>query len=191
MSSELPNHGLSTQVLLSEALLECYASAVQETIILYTLEINHPAFTQPARICRWSAASPEPEKFLCKLEDNAPHNPGEIVEFIGLPFEVKMPDKTADNSGEFQFKFSGIGFEIDANLEDAALSGGKITTIFREYIKGHELDGPETVFTGIDIKNPTIDAATGDVTANGSLFDWINRTFGYNYTPGKYPALVS
>lgn len=176
---------------MNEALFECYASAAQDTIILYTLEINHPTFLQPARICRWSAASPEPEKFLCKLEDTAPYDPGEVVEFIGLPFDVKLPDKTSDNAGEFQFKFSGIGFEIDANLENAALYGGKITTIFREYIKGRELEGPETVFAGIDIKSPTIDALTGDVTANGSLFDWINRTYGYNYTPGKYPALVS
>lgn len=191
MTNELPNHGLSTQALMNEALFECYASAVQETIVLYTLEINHPAFTQPARVCRWSAATPEPEKFYCRLENTAPYNAGQIVEFIGLPFDVKFPDKTSDNAGEFQFQINGVGFEIDANLEDAALSGGKITAILRTYIKGQEMDGPEEVYSGIDIKSPSIDAATGDVTANGSMFDWINRTFGYNYTPGKYPALVS
>lgn len=191
MSQELPDHGLSTQALLNEALFESYASATQDTILLYTLEINHPAFTQPARVCRWSAATPEPEKFLCKLEDTAPYNAGQIVEFIGLPFDVKFPDKTMENAGEFQFKINGVGFEIDANLEDAALSGGKITGILRIYIKGHEQEGPEEVWSDIDIKNPSIDATTGDVTANGSFMDWINRTFGYNYTPGKYPALVS
>lgn len=191
MASELPDHGISTQVLLTEALFESYASAVSETIILYTLEINHNAFTQPARVCRWSAATPEPEKFLCRLENNAPYNAGQIVEFIGLPFDIKFPDKTMENAGEFQFKVNGVGFEIDADLEAAALSGGKITGIFRIYIKGHEHEGPEEVYNEIDIKNPSIDAATGDVTANGSFMDWINRTFGYNYTPGKYPALCS
>lgn len=191
MSSELPDHKLSTQMLLSLAVQECWASAVQETIVLYTLEINHKSFTQPARVCRWSAASPEPEKFLCKLEDNAPYNPGEVVEFIGLPFDIKFPDKTDENTGEFQFKVSGVGFELDADFEAAALSGGKISCIYRVYVKGHELEGPEEVWNNIDIKNPSIDAATGDVTANGSFFDWINRTFGYNYTPGKYPALCN
>lgn len=189
MASELPDHGMNTQELLVHAIAESFASATQEIIPLYTLEFNHKAFSEPARVCMWSAASPEPERFYCKLEDNAPYNPGEIVEFIGLPFEMQFPDKTQNNPGEFQFKVSGVGFELDADLEAAALSGGKITAILRIFVKGHEKDGPAEVWRNIDIKNPSIDAATGDVTATGSFFDWIDRTFGYNYTPGKYPAL--
>lgn len=191
MSSQLPDHGLTTHELLQQALLESFASAVQETIILYTLEFNHKAFSRPARVCRWTAACKEPEKFLCKLEDTAPNNPGEVVEFIGLPFEVQFPDKTQDNAGEFTFKVNGVGFELDADLEAAALSGGKITAILRIYIKGHELEGPAEIWRSIFIKNPSIDATSGDVTATGSFFDWLDKTFGYNYTPGKYPALVS
>lgn len=170
---------------------EAYASAVQETIPLFTLEFNHRAFAEPARVCMWSAASPEPERFRCRLEDTAPYNAGEIVEFIGLPFEVQWPDKTDGNAGEFQFKIDGVGFELDADLEEAALAGGEITAILRVFIKGMEEEGPAEVWRSISIKNPSIDATTGTVTATGSFFDWINRTFGYNYTPGKYPALVS
>lgn len=187
--SELPDHGLSTQELLQRAVLESYASAVQETILLYTLEFNHKSFVRPARVARWSAACATPEKFLCKLEDDAPYDPGQVVEFVGLPFEVKFPDKTEDNVGQFQFQVQGVGFELDADLEEAALSGGKITAILRIYVKGEELEGPAEVWPGINVKSPTIDATTGDATASGSLFDWLNRTFGYNYTPGKYPAL--
>lgn len=189
MSQTLPDHGLSTQELLARALMESYASAVQETILLYTLEINHKAFKAPARVARWSAACATPEKFLCKLEDDAPYNPGEEVEFIGLPFEVKFPDKTGDSAGEFQFRVQGVGFELDADLEAAALSGGKITGILRVYVKGEELNGPAEVWPGIDLSNPGIDAASGDATATGSLFGWLDRTYGRNYTPGKYPAL--
>lgn len=189
--SQLPDHGMSTQELLQEAIFESYASAVQDIILLYTLEFNHKAFSEPARVCRWSAASPEPEKFYCKLEDTAPYNGGETVEFIGLPFEVQWPDKVDGNAGEFQFKVEGVGFELDADLEEAALSGGEITAIFRVFVKGHEHEGPAEVWRNISIKNPSIDATTGTVTATGSFFDWIDRTFGYNYTPGKYPALVS
>lgn len=191
MSSELPDHGMSTQELLYRAIQESYASATQDIILLYTVEFNHKAFSEPARVCRWSAASPEPEKFYCKLEDDAPYNAGEIVEFIGLPFEVQFPDKTQNNAGEFTFKINGVGFELDADLEAAAMSGGKITAILRIYEKGKEELGPAEIWRNIDIKNPSIDATTGDVTATGSFFDWIDRTFGYNYTPGKYPALCS
>jgi len=189
MSFLLPDHGLTTQELLTRALMESYASAVQETILLYTLEINHRAFVRPARVARWSAAQPTPEKFHCRLEANAPYDPGQMVEFIGLPFDVKFPDKTEDNAGEFSFQVQGIGFELDADLEAASLSGGKISAILRVYIKGEELQGPAEVWPGIDICNPAIDATTGDVSASGSLFGWLNRTFGRNYTPGKYPAL--
>lgn len=190
MATQLPDHGKSKQELLAMALAESFASATQETIILYTLEFSHPAFSQPARVARWSAAQPEPEVFCCKLEDDAPYNPGEVVEFIGLPFEVTMPDKTADNVGEFQFKIQGVGHELDADLEAAALSGGKITAIFRLFIKGEEMEGPAEVWPGINIQSPVIDATTGDTTATGSIFDWANRTFGYKITPGKYPAAV-
>lgn len=189
--SQLAANGMSTQERLARALAESYASAVQDTIILITVEFNHPAFTQPARVARWSAAVPTPEKFSCKLEDNAPYNPGQVVEFIGLPFEVQFPDKTDDNAGEFQFKVQGVGFELDADLEAAAMSGGTITAIVRIYLKGSELNGPAEVWPGITIQSPSIDATTGDTTANGSLFGWLNRTFGNNYTPGKYPALCS
>jgi len=189
MSQSLPDHGLTTQELLARALMESYASAVQDTIVLYTLEINHKVFDKPARVARWSAACATPEKFLCKLEDDAPYNPGEVVEFIGLPFEVKFPDKSEDSTGEFQFQVHGVGFELDADLEAAALSGGKIAATVRVYIKGEELSGPAEVWPGINIINPAVDANTGDVTANGSLFGWLDRVFGYNYTPGKYPAL--
>lgn len=172
------------------ALAEACASATQETIIIYTLEFNHPAFSQPARVARWSAAEPELRKFQCKLETDAPYNPGQVVEFIGLPFEVTMPDKTEDNVGEFKFKVSGVGHELDADLEAAVMSGEKITCIFRPYIKGEELEGPAEVWPEINIQSPAIDATTGDLTATGSLFDWANRTYGYKYTPGKYPAAV-
>lgn len=185
----LPDHGFSKQELLAEALAESYASAMQDTILLITLEISHKSFAVPARVARWSAAQAMPEKFLCRLEDTAPYNPNQNVEFIGLPFEIKFPDKTENNPGEFQFKIQGAGFELDADLERAALDGGEITAIARIFIKGEELSGPAEVWPGIHISSPAIDAATGDVTVTGSLFDWVNRTFGYNYTPGKYPAL--
>ncbi len=189
MPAHLPDHGLTSQELLAKALMESYASAVQETILLYTLEINHSSFSEPARVVRWSAAAPTPEQFLCKLEENAPYNPGQVVPFIGLPFEVRFPDKSEENAGEFQFQVNGVGFELDADLEKAALSGGKITAILRIYIKGEELEGPAEVWPGITLQAPSINAATGDLTVSGSLFDWLSRTFGFLYTPGKYPAL--
>lgn len=188
--SGLPDRGMTTQERLGRSVREAIASVRQDIIVLETLEFHHPAFSAPARVARWSAASPMPREFLCRLEDDAPVDAGRLVTFVGMPFEVILPDKSDDSPGEFTFKVAGIGFEIEADLEAAVLQGSMITVTYRNYVKGQEDKGPADVWPGISVESPAIDAATGDVTARGSLFGWTSRTFGYLYTPGKYPALV-
>lgn len=125
--SGLPDRGMSTQERLALAVREALASATQNIIILETLEFHHPAFSTPARVARWTAASPVPSEFLCRLEEDAPVDAGELVTFIGLPFEIILPDKSEDSPGEFVFKVSGIGFEIEADLEAAVMQGTPIS----------------------------------------------------------------
>lgn len=186
----LPDRGISDQERLTMAVRESLASARQDRIVLETLEFHHPAFVSPARVARWSAATPLPREFFCRLEDDAPVDGGQLVKFIGLPFEITLPDKSEDSPGEFSFRVAGVGFEVEADLEAAVLQGSLITATYRCYVKGEEDKGPADVWPGITIESPAIDAATGDMTARGSLFGWTSRTFGYLYTPGKYPALV-
>lgn len=186
----LPDRGMSDQERLVLAVRESIASARQDKIVLETLEFHHPTFVSPARVARWSAASPVPREFLCRLEDNAPVDAGQLVKFIGLPFEITLPDKSEDSPGEFSFRVAGVGFEVEADLEAAVMQGSLITVTYRCYVKGEEDKGPADVWPDISIESPAIDAATGDLTARGSLFGWTSRTFGLQYTPGKYPALV-
>lgn len=187
----LPDHGLSDKEMLDLALAESYASASQDTILLYGIEIDHKAFSQPARVIRWSASTSTPKEFQCKLEDDAPKNAGETVTFIGCPFEITFPDKTEENVGQFTFKVPGVAWLIQDELEAAALSGGKISAIVRVYVKGEEDKGPAQVWPGINMESPSIDANTGDITIVGNLFGWLTRTFGKNFTPSRYPALVT
>ena len=73
---------------LSEALKEAYASAPSETVLLHTLELRHPAFVDDngnptaIRIVR------DNKNYICRLEDTAPLNPGEEVEFQALPLTL-------------------------------------------------------------------------------------------------------
>ena len=175
--------------LLQKAIQEAYASAPVEQQILHTLELNHKSFTQPARVLRWPL-EPTPKRFLAKLEDDAIYNPGAIVEFIGLPFDITLPEKSENTPGEISLRICGIGDYFDEDLEAAALGGGTITAIYRGYVMGLEQEGPAEMWRGIHISSPYLDAASGDLTAVGTVLDWINKPFGRLYTPSKYPALV-
>ena len=175
--------------LLDEAIAEAYASAPQDVIVLHSLEINHKSFTSPARVMRWPVTDNEPEKFQCLLEDDAPYDPGRVVEFIGLPFEIIAPEKTTESPGQFQIRIDNVGDTLDDHLEAAALGGGQITAIYREFIKGTETtDGPRTVWGNIKIGSPSMQGQT--IVVSGAVLDWMQRPMGHLYTPEGYPALV-
>ena len=175
--------------LLQKAIAEAYASAPVEVQMLHTLELNHKSFTQPARVIRWPVTDNTPDVFQCLLEDTAPYDPGKVVEFIGAPFEITLPTQSTDETGQFSIRIDNIGDRLDEDLEAAALSGGQITAIYREFIKGTEgTDGPSSIWEGINIKNPRLEGQT--IVTDGSILDWMNRPFGQLYTPEKYPGLV-
>lgn len=177
------------QTLLEQAIAEAYASAPAGVIVLHSLELNHKSFTQPARVIRWPVTDNEPETFQCRLEETAPYNPGQIVEFIGVPFEITLPVKSTDDTGQFSIRIDNVGDRLDHHMEAAAMSGGQITAIYREFIKGtEETDGPSSVWEGININSPRMEGQT--IVVDGSILDWMNRSFGRLYTPERYPGLV-
>lgn len=178
-----------SQTLLEQAIAEAYASAPADTIVLHSIELNHKSFTQPARVIRWPVTDNNPDIFRCLLEDTAPYDPGKVVEFIGAPFEIMLPTQSTDETGQFSIRIDNIGDRLDGDLEAAALSGGQITAIYREFIKGtEETDGPSSVWEGISIASPRLEGQT--IIVDGSILDWMNRSFGYLYTPESYPGLV-
>lgn len=170
------------------AIAEAHASAPQNVIILCALEINHPAFTEPCRLVCWPVTDEEPKRFHLLHEPDAPFAPGQTVEYLGVPFEVTTPESSAETPGTFAFRADNVGDTLDADLEAAALQGGKIEAIFREYIKGSEADGPRSVWEGINIKSPRMDGFA--IVADGAVLEWLLKVFGRLYTPELYPALV-
>jgi hypothetical protein len=175
-------------LLLDQAIAEAYASAPQDTIVLHTLEINHHTLTTPIRVVRWPVLDNDPTVFHCKLEADAPYDPGEVVDFIGLPLEIVSPAQSTDNPGSFQIRVDNVGDTLDEYLENAALSGGKITAIYRKFLKGSEGDGPRSVWPGIQISSPRMEGQT--LVVSGAVLDWMQRPFGRLYAPARYPQLV-
>jgi len=174
--------------LLKRALEEAYASAPQDKIPLDTLEINHHTFTTPLRVVRWPLLGPEPVEFQLKLESDAPKNPGAVVKYLGFPFMLTLPDSSSDAEGTFEIRIS-VNEEIDKSLRYAALNLGVITAIYRQYIKGLELEGPAEYWRGIEIQAPRREG--GDIVASGAILGWMVKPFGNLYTPIKYPGLIA
>jgi hypothetical protein len=172
-----------------KALEEAYACAPQDIIPLHSLEITHRTFTDPIRIIRWPVVGAEPEKFKCLLEDDALYNPGQIVEFIGAPFEILLPEKDTENPGQFKLSVEGAGSLFYEYMHNAALGGGKITAVYREYIKGDEqLDGPSSVWPQMTLSSPRMEGMT--FLINGAVMNWMFSAFGGVMLPGDYPGLV-
>jgi hypothetical protein len=175
--------------LLKKAIEEAYASAPQDVISLHSLEINHKTFTEPIRIIRWPVVGQEPERFKCLIEDDTLYNPGQVAEFIGAPYEILLPEKDTENPGQFKLSVEGVGGLFDEYMYNAALGGGKITAVYREYIKGDEqLDGPASVWPQMVLSSPRLEGMT--FVMNGTVLDWMFRAFGRLMLPGDYPGIV-
>jgi hypothetical protein len=176
--------------LLEAALKEAYASAPQDEIILHALEINHRSFTEPIRVIQWPVTGPEPDRFKCLLEADAPYNPGQVVTFIGLPFDLVPPEKSTENMGQFQIRVENVGDILDEHLEAASLNGGTITAIYREFLKGsEEVMGPVAIWGDIKIISPRPEGQA--IVFDGAVLDWMFRKFGRLTLPSDYPALVT
>ena len=180
---------MDAKELLEAAMREAYASAPHDVVVLHTLEINHHTFLEPIRAVRWPIAGEAPEEFILRLEDDAPFDPGKAVKFLGLPFKIVTPDKDTDSIGQFKLSIDNVEDRIDEYLANAALGGGKISAIYREYIKGEELEGPASVWQGMTFTSPRMEGQT--ITMDGVVLDWLTRGWSKLYTPGDYPALVT
>ncbi|MDR1776979.1 MAG: DUF1833 domain-containing protein [Desulfovibrio sp.] len=171
---------------------EAQASCLNDEEFLLTVEIQHKSLETPIRVARYPVTEIQhPLFFKCLLEDTAPYDPGQIVDFIACPFDVTMPEKSDSTPGEFSFVVAGIGYTLDADLETAAMSGGPIKAMLRMYTKGEEDKGPHPGYTFIfDCKEPSVSSTSGDLSFTGVIFDFIARPFGRLYRPAEYPQLV-
>jgi hypothetical protein len=121
---------------LSAAIKEAYASD-PKNVVYPTLEINHDSFTQPIRVVR------DKVNLVATLEDTAPLNPGESVEFIAYQFNLVKPEIGPSGVPQCTIEIDNISREILAQI-DAAVSGGSqnlITVTYREYLDSNVRGG--------------------------------------------------
>lgn len=124
---------------LSDAIREAYATAPVDEIIHHTIELSHPAFTQPIRVVQDKVA------LDARIEAGAAFNAGEVVTFAPWGFNVVPPEVSSDAVPEMVLEIDNIDRAILAELDAAVMSGEEVTVIYRQYLDHAALDGPETL----------------------------------------------
>lgn len=167
---------------LSDALAEAYASAPADEVILHTLEIRHPSFTQPIRVVR------DYHDFTATLEADAPVDPGAEVTFIAMAFDFILPEVAKATSPEIEISLDNVGGEIIAYLDAAAQTPELIEVTYRPYLasdlSGPQMDPPLTLV----IRSVTADIFR--VRARAGYADLANRKFPAQvYDTQRFPGL--
>lgn len=162
---------------LSAALKEAYASAPASVVIYHTLEINHPAFSEPIYVVR------DFEDLNAQLEDGTP------VTFIRFAFNLVKPEVSATGVPQCTVEIDNVSRDILANVQLAMQSTALITMTYREYIStdlsGPQNDPPMTMVLS------NIQADVFKVRATASFGDLNNKRFPTEeYTAERFPGLV-
>ena len=173
-----------TDTTLKEAIKEAYASAPDDEIIVYTIEMRHPAFTQPLRVVR------DHKSFTGTLEASASANAGEAVEFLPYAFDLELPEIAETGKPEIVLTIDNVSREIVASIEAAVRTPYKIEITFRIYLMS-DTAGPQNDPPMSMVIN-TIEADVFKVTARAGFADLSKTAFPRKtYTLDQFPSLSS
>ncbi|WLE60230.1 DUF1833 family protein [Burkholderia plantarii] len=174
----------------SEALAEVYASNPQDDIVLNTLELRHPAFID-------ANGNPEPIRVVAdraplraRLEDDAPVNPGELVDFQAMAFGYKLPAQEEGQAPSLDITLDGVTRQVVAHLESAVTQTAQIEITYRRFVESNPGMGPVDDVP-LTLYASTAKATLTQVTATATLTDIHNKAFPARvYTPTDFPGLV-
>jgi len=177
-----------SDITLSEALKEAYASAPSDITILHTLELRHPTFFDDngnptaIRVVRDNISH------ICTLEETAPLDAGKAVEFIAMAFDLQLPPVETVPVPEITLTLDNVSTEIIQYLDSAIETQDMIEMTYRPYLSND---------TSCPQMNPPITLVITDIhvdvlkiTATARMMDIGNKSFpAENYTISKYPGL--
>ena len=173
-----------TDTSLQDAIKEAYASAPSDEVILFTVEMRHPNFTQPLRVVR------DFHNLTARLEDDAPANPGEMVTFLGYPFDIKPPDMDEYGKPELTITIDNVGREVMNYIEQAVKSRAVIDVTYRLYLAS-DLTGPQNN-PPMTMQVNTFTATPKSITMVASFVDLSAKAFPkFKYSLEQVPSLES
>lgn len=169
----------------SAAIREAYASAPVNEVILHTLELWHDGFTDPIRVVR------DAVPLDAKIEATAPRDPGAVVTFTAMAFDLTPPEVTTEGLARCKLEFDNVSREIGAALDLAVIAGGPITVIYRAYLADEAMDGPEND-PPLTLTLSRVVVTPLRVSAEAGFPDLLNRSFpGEDYDLDRFPGLAN
>lgn len=197
---------------LSQALREVFASAPTDAIVFDTLELRHPSFSEPIRVVRnftdiqtWidvggasvqavldalDAETRDKVGLVARLEADAPANPGELVPWIAMAFELERPPVESIPLPEVGVTIDAVDRTVTDALDAAATSTDLIEVTYRPYLstdlEGPQMDPPMTFVMS------QVQANLLRVTGRARLLDIGNLAFPRRtYTVAEFPLLAT
>lgn len=166
-----------------EAAREAMINAEEDQIILATIELRHPLISAPVRlVCAYT-------NYSFKLEDDAPVDPGQVVEFIACPFEFDWPAMVEGKAPSLTLNISNVSRMLTGYLEAAIQSLDPIQLTVRPYLESAPLDGP-AMNPVIHMQMDEVLVDDNRVRGEASMEDIHNAPFPRNvYTPDRFPGL--
>lgn len=158
---------------LSAALAEAYAIAPSDEVIYHTLELWHPAFSQPIRVVRDYA------NIDARIEATAARDAGTVVAFTAYAFNVIPPDQSATALPQCTIAIDNVSREIAAQIDLAIMQGDPVIVIYRSYLSSALTIGPEN--------DPPLEM---ELIAIGATPLQLNATAGFpNLLDKRFPGL--
>lgn len=174
---------------LKQALAEAYASAPVDDIIIDTLELRHSSFYDAAgnraaiRICRDRC------DFQAHLEPDAPWDAGQLVTFVAVPFDFKLPGLAEGRVPQLELGIDNIDRSITAAVEMAYQQSDPIEATYRPYLSS-DPSGPQ-MNPPINMVLSRITVSVFRVTSTATLNDVHNWPFpSRTYNPADFPGLL-
>lgn len=176
---------------LTEAIQEAYASASTDEVILHTLELNHPSFSEPVRVVRDFGELLEAATeyggldiygHTLGLED------GTSANFAGMMFDFELPEQEQNKVPELSITLDNVTRDVTQYLDTAVLTDSPITVTYREYL----LSSPNTIqytLSGLSVRK--VKCSNARVTMTALFTNLHNKAFPNKvYRPSEYPGLL-
>ena len=173
---------------LSDAIKEAYATNPDNDIILNTIEILHPSFVDDSGNQTAIRLVLDNQNHYLRLENDAPLNNGEKVEFISCYFDFILPAIKENEPGQLQLSIDGVSREISTHIEQAKTTD-IIKVIYRIYLLSNgEIPEMDPIHGSIQNISVNIFNISGTVLFS----DFINTAFpDIYYSPKHFPGLIN
>lgn len=160
-----------------DAYKEALATAPRAEVIVETLSISHPDWTEVYRLVN------DRKPLTARLETN------EQVEFRPVGFSFAMPKSDVSGVQEMPITLSDLNKEVSSAVLSIASSRDVAKIEYRPYLLS-DLERPQTV-TPLVLFLREVKIADGVVTGKASFADLLNKPFiNRIYSRRDFPALA-